>query len=256
MSGKDDPTISIVIGTYQRYAQIKRCIETIRQHVSVPYELVVIDGGSTDGSAEWLAEQPDVRLHLEQERAGCCRAYDLGFRMTTAPFVCWLNDDAYPLAGTIEHGLDIFARADMTDLGLLACYHTHTDHWNELDGFDHDGRRWGVLHVRGYPYANFGLLRRGLLAEVDFLDTGYKFCAWDPDLALKIQLNAGLKVLSSRRARVYHEEFHDERKASDAQETRQHDNERLFRKWKLPPKGQFPDPRPAYRELLGERGLL
>ncbi len=256
MSARTIPTVSIVIGTYQRCTRIKRCIEAIRRHVHVPYELVVVDGGSTDGSGEWLAAQPDVRLHVEEQRAGCCKAYDLGFRLAAAPYVMWLNDDSNPCDGSVGHALEVLQRDDLADAGLLAFYHTHRDPWNELHGFDHDGRRWGVLHVRGWPYANFGLLRRSLLEQVGFLDTGYYFCAWDPDLALKIQLDAGLKVLSSPRAMVYHEEVCDERKSTDAGDVRTNDNERLFSKWNLLPKDQFPDPRPAYLELLRARGLV
>lgn len=252
----EEPLVSLVVATYQRRARLVRCVEAVRRNVRVPYELVIVDGGSTDGSVEWLRAQPDVRLHVEEERAGCCRAYDLAFRRARAPYVLWLNDDSYPIAGSVAAAIALLERPDMADVGMVACYHTHHDPWNELHGFDEGGQRWGVLHVRGYPYANFGLLRRSLLEEVGFLDTGYYFCAWDPDLALKIQLQTGRKVLSTPAARVYHEELCDERKSADAGAVRTRDNERLFAKWKLPPKGAFPDPRPAYVELLRSRGLI
>ena len=250
------PAVSIVIATYERLTRIQRCIAVVRENVRLAHELVIVDGGSTDGSVEWLQAQPDVRLHVESERGGCCRAYDTGFRLARAPFVLWLNDDSYPLAGAVEHAIALLERDDMTDVGMIACYHTHHDPYNELHGFDRDGQRWGVLHVRGVPYANFGALRSSLLEQVGYLDTDYYFCAWDPDLSLKVQREAGLKVLSSPAAAVFHEELHDQRKAADGGAVRTRDNERLFKKWNLPPKGQFPDPRPAYLELLQRRGLL
>jgi hypothetical protein len=40
---------------------------------------------------------------------------------------------------------------------------------------------------------NFGLLRRALLERLGYLDERYYFCAWDPDLSLKVQREAGLK---------------------------------------------------------------
>lgn len=251
-----DPVLSIVIATYQRLERIQRCIAAIRQNVSVSREIVVVDGGSTDGSGEWLAAQPDLRLEVEQQRAGGCRAYDRGFRLARAAYVMWLNDDSYPLPGAAENAIALLERPDMADVGLVAFYHTHNDPWNELHGFDRDGRRWGVLHVRGLPYANFGLLRRSLLEQVGYLDTDYRFCGWDPDLALKVQRQAGLKVLSTPDALVFHEELFDERKTADAADVRTRDNERLFKKWNLPAKGQFPDPRAAYLALLRSRGLM
>jgi GT2 family glycosyltransferase len=250
------PSVSIVIATYQRCTRLQRCIAAVRRNVTIPHEIVVVDGGSTDGSTAWLAAQPDVRLHVETQRGGCCLAYDLGLRMARAPLVMWLNDDSYPLAGSVAHAAALLDRPDMQDVGILAFYHTHDDPWNELHGFDQDGHRWSMMHVRGVPYANFGLLRRSVLEQVGFLDTDYRFCAWDPDLSLKVQREAGLLVLSSPRALVYHEEVADERKQADAGAIRTADNERLFRKWNLPPKGEFPDPRPAYLALLRARGLV
>jgi len=228
----------------------------IARTVHIPYELVIVDGNSDDGTPQWLATQPHVRLHVEDERGGCCRAYNIGFKMTRAPYVMWLNDDAYPLPNAVENAIRLLEHHDMCDVGMAAFYHTHAQPWNELHGFDHAGRRYGILHVRGYPYANFGVLRRSLLEQIGYLDEGYHFCAWDPDLSLKVQREAGLRVLGVPDALVYHEEHVDERKEHDAGDTRTRDNERLFAKWRLPPKREFPDPRPAYLKLLQSRGLL
>lgn len=251
----DPPRVSIVIATYQRLDRLKRCLAGIRQNVRPRHEIVVVDGGSTDGSIEWLAQQPGLRLHVERERGGCCKAYNIGLRMACAPFVMWLNDDAVPQAGAVEAALDAYESPGACDVGIVAFYHNHTQPWNEIHGYDWNGSRYGVLHVRGYPYANFGLLRRSLLEQVGFLDSGYHFCAWDPDLSLKVQREAGLKVLGVPAARVYHEELVDERKQHDADTRRDADNQRLFHKWALPARGAFADPRAGYAALLAERGL-
>ncbi|MCG3128200.1 MAG: hypothetical protein CHACPFDD_03077 [Phycisphaerae bacterium] len=247
------PELSVVLATYQRRERLERCVTQTRATLNVRYEFVVVEGGGTDGSAAWLAQQRGVRLHVQRPRRGCCRAYDAAFRLARGEFVMWLNDDAYALPGSVDAALS-FLRV-RRDVGMVAFYHNHAQPWNELNGFDRDGLHFGVLHVRGHPYANFGLLRRETLARVGFLDTDYQFCAWDPDLSLKVSLGAGLPVVGLPGACVYHEELIDERKAADAGETRTRDNERLFEKWNLPPKGRFPDPRPAYAALLEGLGV-
>lgn len=260
------PRLSIVIATYNRIDRLKRCIDSVRQTVLTPHELVIVDGGSPDGSAAWLARQPDVRLIVEAQRGGCCRAYNLGFRAASGHYVTWLNDDAYPLPGAFENAIALIERPENRDVGLVALYHNHSQPWNELHGVhvcmptdapqtEPPSRpvRFGVLHVRGYPYANFGLLRRDLLERLGYLDEGYYYCAWDPDLSLRVQREAGLLVLGAPDALVHHEEHIDERKAADAGEIRARDNARLFEKWALPPRGRFPDPRPAYCRRLHER---
>lgn len=249
------PEISIVVATYQRRARLERCLGRTRAATTRTHEFVVVDGGSTDGTAAWLARQADVRFEVEAKRGGCCAAYDRGLRLARGRYVMWLNDDSFALPGAIDAAVE-FLEADRAGrVGMVAFYHTHQQPWNELDGHEHEGRRYGVLHVRGFPYANFGLLRRETLEAVGFLDRGYRFCAWDPDLSLKVQRLDGRLVVGVPAARVDHEEHIDERKASDAGATRTADNERLFAKWKLPPRGPFPQARRAYAELLGSLGL-
>jgi GT2 family glycosyltransferase len=246
------PTVSIVIATYRRFDRLRRCIERTRAGFleNTPHEMIVVDGGSDDGTREWLAAQPDVRVHVESQRAGSCRAYNIGFRMARGECVMWLNDDAWPAPGAVAAAWRFLRRHESDGVGLVALYHNHRQPWNEIHGIDRDGDRFGVLHVRGTPYANFGLLRRELLERLGHLDERYYFCGWDPDLSLKVQREAGLLVVGCPDAIVHHEELADERKAADAGETRTRDNQRLFDKWSLPPKGSFPDPRPAYAELM------
>lgn len=255
MSRAETPRVSIVIATFRRRERLRRCIESLRAAVRASHEIVVVDGGSDDGTIEWLERQRDVRLHVETQRGGCCRAYNLGFRLARGEYVMWLNDDAYPLPGAVENAVALLERNDMADVGMAAFYHTHRQPWNELHGLTQGKLRYGILHVRGTPYANFGLLRRTLLERVGFLDDGYRFCGWDPDLSLKVRRDAGLLVVGAPDALIVHEELADDRKRADAGSVRTRDNERLFAKWSLPRKGNFADPRGDYLALLRMRGL-
>ncbi len=254
-SAFEAPLVSMVIATYGRRERLQRCIAQVRRNVRLSHEMVVVGGGAGDGTEEWLATQTDVRFILETRREGATKAYNKGFRAARGRYVMWLNDDSYPLAGAVEAAVEMFQRPDLPDLGMVAFYHNEERQWNKLDTCEHEGQSFGIYNVRGVPYANFGLLRRELLARLGYLDEGYYFCAWDPDLALKVQREAGLKVLGCRQALVYHEVLIDERKAADMMLI-DADNARLFAKWSLPEKFGYADPGPAYRRVLRERGLL
>ena len=249
-----NPTVSIVIPTCNRLDRLRRAVGMIRQHVTLPVEIVVVDGASEDGTAEWLTGQDDLRTIRETAREGAVRAFNKGFRAATGRYVMWLNDDAYPLPGAVEAAVEMIERPDLSDLGMVAFYHTWDRDRNVLDEVRHEGRRFALYNVRGYPYANFGLLPRELLERLGYADERYYFFGFDPDLSLKVQLQAGLKVIGCRRALVHHDEHHDDRKVADLSpgET---DNEKLFAKWDLPEKDSYPDPGPAYREMLEQRGL-
>ncbi len=254
-SDRRTPIVSIVIATYNRCDRLQRCIAGIRRNVRTDVEIIVVGGASGDGTAEWAAAQPDVRFIRETQREGACKAYNKGFRAAVGQYVMWLNDDSWPLPGAIEAAVRLIERPDMSDVGMVAFYHNFDRPLNRLDSVDHEGETYGVYNVRGYPYANFGLLRRSLLEKLDYLDERYYFCAWDPDLSLKVQVEAGLKVVGCREAKVYHEELIDERKSEDLN-VWDADNAKLFAKWSLPEKNSYPDPAPAYQHMLRERCLI
>jgi GT2 family glycosyltransferase len=249
------PIVSIVVPTFNRRSRLARCVDRIRQHVSFSHETIVVDGGSTDNSREWLAGQSGLRVILETQREGAVRAFNKGFRAAWGTYVMWLNDDAYPLPGSVEAAVEMIERPDLTDVGMVAFYHNWHNEKNVLDRVEYEGETFEMCNVRGYPYANFGLLRRTLLEEIGYADERYYFFAFDPDLSLKIQREAGLKVIGCRKALIYHEEHHDERKVGDL-DAGAEDNAKLFAKWNLPEKDSYPDPGPAYRRMLAERGLL
>jgi GT2 family glycosyltransferase len=138
---------------------------------------------------------------------------------------------------------------------MVAFYHTFRQERNRLDSVVENGVTYSVYNVRGYPYANFGLLRRELLVRLGYLDERYFFCGWDPDLSLKVQLEAGLKVLGCRAALIDHDEIIDTRKTLDLR-VFDRDNDLLFRKWKLPERVSYADPAPEYQRIMRERELV
>jgi hypothetical protein len=75
------PDVGIVFGTYNRLPLLQVCISSLRPSVgSLSYEIVVVDGGSSDGTQHWARCQPDVVL-IEQTLplTGAVIAYNLGF---------------------------------------------------------------------------------------------------------------------------------------------------------------------------------
>lgn len=247
----DTDTVSIVVPTYNRLSRLQRCVERIHANVELRFELIIVDGGSTDGTREWLAGRPGVRVILEDKREGAVRAFNKGFRAATGTYVMWLNDDAYPLAGSVRAAVAMIEREDR--IGMVAFYHDWDRTRNVLDEVERDGCTYRIYNVRGYVYANFGLLRRSLLERVGYADERYQFFGFDPDLSLKVQIEAGLKVVGCRDAIVHHEEHHDARKLQDLP-IGEDDNRKLLEKWNLPEPDTYPDPRPAYRRMVAEFG--
>src|SRR4051794_1802939 len=97
--------LSIVLGTYNRLEQLKRCIESIRAQTETSYLLFVSDAGSSDGAVEYLKAIASDRIKpiFEGARKGQARAYNEVFAAVDTPFVCWLSDDNE----VVDQGLDL-----------------------------------------------------------------------------------------------------------------------------------------------------
>ncbi len=245
--------VSIVVPTFNRFERLRHCIDMIRANVRHPSEVIVVDGGSTDGTRDWLSNQSDLRVILEDRREGAVRAFNKGFRTATGEFVMWLNDDAHPLSGSVEAAIEMLESTEPV-VGMVAFYHNWHSERNVVDRVEVGGETFALCHVRGYPYANFGLLRRALLQRIGYADERFYFFGFDPDLALKLQIERGLKVIGCRQALVRHEEYHDERKLDDLA-AGDEDNAKLFAKWNLPDPDCYPDPVPVYQGVLAQCGL-
>ena len=57
------PEVSVIIPTYNRCAMLREAIDSVRAQSFRAYELIVIDDGSTDATAEHLA-RPEVSVPL------------------------------------------------------------------------------------------------------------------------------------------------------------------------------------------------
>lgn len=73
---------SIIISTYNNLRYNRLCIESIRQMTRAgSYEIIVVDNHSTDGTVEWLKEQSDIKLVLNDENKGFPAGCNQGIRL-------------------------------------------------------------------------------------------------------------------------------------------------------------------------------
>lgn len=230
--------LSIVVPTCNRAQLLDQCLAGMVGGTRCDYEVIVVDGASTDETAAVLEQNRSMlgdrlRVIREERRQGFVRATNRGFRAATGRHLIWLNDDARPQAGALDSAIEQLQRSD-AGVGLLALFHR----WDRPRNVAYETicreRVYRVLHVRGTLYANFALGLRATYERLGYFDEGYYVCAADPDLSLKCW-HAGLRVEPAWGAVVEHDEHHDERRATDNARAIE-DNHRLFAKWELPEK--------------------
>ncbi|HUF16853.1 MAG TPA: glycosyltransferase family 2 protein, partial [Thermoanaerobaculia bacterium] len=86
---------STIVVNYNGAPEIIEALESLERQTLPPHEIIVVDNGSTDGSADLVEEQfPDVRLVRAGENLGFAAGSNLGASLATGRYLALLNPDA------------------------------------------------------------------------------------------------------------------------------------------------------------------
>jgi GT2 family glycosyltransferase len=106
------PELSIIVVSYNTREMTLECLRSIYAETRTPFELIVVDNASTDGSADAIkAAFPSVILLTETENHGFAPAHDIALEHSTAPWLLLLNPDTVVLDGALD-SLLAFAKAN------------------------------------------------------------------------------------------------------------------------------------------------
>ena len=72
--------VAAVIVTYNRATLLQECVNGVRGQSWSPDEIIVVNNGSTDGTAKWLEAQTDLMV-LHQPNTGSAGGFSSGIRM-------------------------------------------------------------------------------------------------------------------------------------------------------------------------------
>jgi len=119
------PLVSILTPSFNQAAWLPDNLRSIASQTYPHVEHIVMDGGSTDGSLEVLANAGDeIRWRSEADR-GQADAINKAFRESTGEIIGWLNsDDAYFDAGVIAAVVEFFGRHGDIDVVYGHCLQT------------------------------------------------------------------------------------------------------------------------------------
>jgi GT2 family glycosyltransferase len=200
--------VSIVLGSYNRKPFLLEAVESIRSNgITVPYEIIVIDGGSTDGALEWLCRQSDIVTIVQHNRTSSRgettkrRSWgyfmNLGFKCAEGQFIVMISDDSLLIPGAVMNAIGHYeglSKAGHT-IGAVAFYWRN---WPEQREY------WVGLTHGEKMFVNHGLYVREALQRVGWIDEDrYRFYCADGDLCLKLW-EQGYEVVDCPSAFVEH----------------------------------------------------
>ena len=202
------PPVSVVVPAYNEAAVIESALRSLLELDYPAYEIIVIDDGSTDGTADRAAAlagdygRVSVRV-LRRSNAGKASALNAGIAVAKHDFVLCMDADSRlsrdsvrvamrhfrdPRVGAVAGNVKVVNRGTMWSALQALEY---------IEGLNLARRAQGFLHVVNIVPGPVGLFRREALVAVGGYDTDT--FAEDADLTLKI-LTAGWHITYENRA--------------------------------------------------------
>ena len=91
-----NPRVSIVIPTFNKWMYTYRCLAFLSALTdSVPFEVIVIDNGSTDDTEKLLKKIQGLRIMRNETNIGFVEACNMGSSASRGEFILFLNNDAF-----------------------------------------------------------------------------------------------------------------------------------------------------------------
>lgn len=104
------PVFSVVIPVYNVAKYIERTLQSVYNQTVGDYEIVVVDDGSTDGTAEILSKQSGARLRVfRQNNSGVSVARNRGIQEACGEFIAFLDGDDVWVCNHLEIALKFFS---------------------------------------------------------------------------------------------------------------------------------------------------
>lgn len=138
MTSNNAPNITIVTPSFNQLHYLIGAIENVRSQRGVRIQHIIIDGGSTDGTLDFLNSLSNAYTWISEPDRGQSHAVNKGFEIADAEILGWLNCDDRLTPGALALVTTLFA--ERADLRFL---------YGDALGVDATGRSFGIRsHVR------------------------------------------------------------------------------------------------------------
>jgi len=114
--------VSIVIPVYNEAAHLPACLDAIAAQTIRPYEVIVVDNNSTDGSAE-LAGAYDFVTVVHEYRQGVVHARNLGFNTATGDVIGRIDADTNLATDWVQTVQVLFDDTELDAVSGAVSYH-------------------------------------------------------------------------------------------------------------------------------------
>ncbi|MBW7459181.1 glycosyltransferase family 2 protein, partial [Paenibacillus sepulcri] len=206
---------SIIIPSYNQVEYLKKCIESIGEHTDLPYEIIVVDNASDDGTAEFLRKTDSaVRYRVLESNRGFAGAVNIGMMMAKGTTMLLLNNDTIVTERWLSNMLKCLdSDPKIGMVGPVTNYISGDQrievpylHVNDMPRFAQhynisDPGKWQFTdRLTGFCL----LFRRELWERTGFLDEGFEIGNFeDDDYNIRVRLQ-GQSLVIARDTFIHH----------------------------------------------------
>ena len=209
------PLLSIIIVSLNRKKDLLNCLKSIFSQIYKHYEILLIDNGSSDGSAEAVEEKfPEVRIFKTNKNLGTSYTRNAGVNFSKGDLIWFLDsdvylEDIYTLKNLIQLFIDdqeidgIGGEAKINNNGKIIGTKKLKLHANGLTkGYFYENGENKKISVKVIPTCNL-LIKKEAIKEVGGFDHFYFFYLEDMDLTYRIS-QRGFKLIVYHKCPVVH----------------------------------------------------
>jgi GT2 family glycosyltransferase len=194
--------VTIVIPVFNQLHYTRQCLVSLNAAGYPDTMIIVVNNASTDGTAEFLATRPGLRVINNAENRACAAAWNQGFQASTTRWTVFLNNDVAVPPGWLEN-LIVFAEKNGIAIASPAMTEGELDY--ELDAFAREFTERMKNVVRGgIAYGAGFMVAREVFTAVGGFDENFtKGGNEDDDFFWRAQ-GAGFKLAVSGCAYIHH----------------------------------------------------
>jgi GT2 family glycosyltransferase len=260
---KAHPFVSIVILTYNQLDKTQSCLDSIHRYTTAPYEVIVVDNHSTDGTPQFLQKwkrlSKNHKVILNKKNKGFAGGNNQGIKVAKGEYVVLLNNDTIVTENWLENLLVPFEKD--SQIGLVGPMSNFVAGKQLVRNFEartnEDLQEWAQkfsqTNYEQFEYAHrlvgFCLaVKREVISKIGLLDERFgKGNYEDDDYSLRAYLS-GYKLAIAKNTFIYHY-GNSSFKANNIDYLKSLEtNRKIFlSKWET-----LDTPAPAYMEILLE----